>query len=104
MTGFRSDVRRLMKAFDVFCLTSDSEGMPNVVLEAMAAGPAIAEKAMQAARDGKSELLQKMMEDNGMAVFTARIEHHGETVASCQLNVYVPTEKKLQEMKIRSQS
>jgi glucokinase-like ROK family protein len=34
-------------------------------LEAMAAGPAIAEKAMQAARDGKSELLRKMMEDNG---------------------------------------
>jgi glucokinase-like ROK family protein len=34
-------------------------------LEAMAAGPAIAEKAMQAARDGKSEWLQKMMESNG---------------------------------------
>jgi len=33
-------------------------------LEAMAAGPAIAEKAMQAARDGKSELLQKIMEEN----------------------------------------
>lgn len=34
-------------------------------LEAMAAGPAIAEKAMQAARDGKSELLRKMMEEKG---------------------------------------
>jgi glucokinase-like ROK family protein len=33
-------------------------------LEAMAAGPAIAEKAMQAARQGKSELLRKMMADN----------------------------------------
>ncbi len=33
-------------------------------LEAMAAGPAIAEKAMQAAREGKSELLLKMMENN----------------------------------------
>jgi glucokinase-like ROK family protein len=33
-------------------------------LEAMAAGPAIAEKAMQAIRDGKSELLRKMMEEN----------------------------------------
>jgi len=33
-------------------------------LEAMAAGPAIAEKAMQAVRDGKSELLRKMMADN----------------------------------------
>lgn len=34
-------------------------------LEAMAAGPAIAENAMQAVRDGKSELLRKMMESNG---------------------------------------
>ena len=33
-------------------------------LEAMAAGPAIAENAMQAALDGKSELLRKMMEAN----------------------------------------
>jgi glucokinase-like ROK family protein len=33
-------------------------------LEAMAAGPAIAEKAVQAARQGKSELLREMMERN----------------------------------------
>lgn len=47
---------------------------------------------------------EKMMEDNGMAVFTARIEQQGEAVASCQLNVYVPSPQKLKEMKIRSQS
>jgi predicted NBD/HSP70 family sugar kinase len=36
-------------------------------LEAMAAGPAIAEKAVQTVRDGKSELLRKMMEEkNGV--------------------------------------
>ena len=34
-------------------------------LEAMAAGPAIAEKAMQAAKDGASPLLRQMMETNG---------------------------------------
>ena len=34
-------------------------------LEAMAAGPAIAESAMQAAREGKSEVLSRMMEANG---------------------------------------
>ena len=34
-------------------------------LEAMAAGPAIAEKAVQAARDGRSEFLRKTMESNG---------------------------------------
>jgi glucokinase-like ROK family protein len=33
-------------------------------LEAMAAGPAIADKAMQAVREGKSELLREMMENN----------------------------------------
>lgn len=33
-------------------------------LEAMAAGPAIAEKAMQAAKNGSSPLLQQMMENN----------------------------------------
>ncbi|MDK9739215.1 hotdog family protein [Vibrio sp. D404a] len=47
---------------------------------------------------------EQLMEDSGMAVFTARVEHQGEVVAKCQLNVYVPTEQKLQEMKTRSQS
>lgn len=37
LTGFRDDVEALMRSFTVFCLTSHYEGMPNVMLEAMAA-------------------------------------------------------------------
>jgi glycosyltransferase involved in cell wall biosynthesis len=36
--GERSDVSRLLAAADVYCLASDSEGMPMAVLEAMSAG------------------------------------------------------------------
>lgn len=38
LLGERTDVGRLLGAADVFCLASDSEGMPVSVLEAMAAG------------------------------------------------------------------
>ncbi|PJC85976.1 3-hydroxydecanoyl-ACP dehydratase [Vibrio sp. HA2012] len=42
---------------------------------------------------------EQVMEDSGMAVFSGRIEHNGTLIAQCQLNVYVPDEDKLQEMK-----
>jgi glycosyltransferase involved in cell wall biosynthesis len=38
LAGFQRDVRRLVRRTAALCLSSDSEGMPNVVLEAMAEG------------------------------------------------------------------
>ncbi|MBI4138644.1 glycosyltransferase family 4 protein [Candidatus Uhrbacteria bacterium] len=43
LAGRRSDASRLLRAFDIFVLPSSKEGMPNALLEAMAAGlPCIA--------------------------------------------------------------
>lgn len=36
--GFRSDVHRIMSAFDIFCLSSDHEGLPVALMEAIALG------------------------------------------------------------------
>lgn len=38
LLGTRSDVPELMRAFDIYALTSDYEGCPNTILEAMASG------------------------------------------------------------------
>ncbi|MEZ9233685.1 hotdog family protein [Vibrio amylolyticus] len=47
---------------------------------------------------------EQVMENNGMAVFSASISFQGKELATCQLNVYVPNEQKLQEMNIRNQA
>jgi glycosyltransferase involved in cell wall biosynthesis len=61
MLGFRQDVASLMKRMAVLCLPSESEGMPNVVLEALAAGtPVVATEVGGVAeiiRDGETGLL-----------------------------------------------
>jgi glycosyltransferase involved in cell wall biosynthesis len=46
LTGRRMDVPRLMPAFDIFCLSSQTEGLPLVVPEAMSAGLPIVSTAV----------------------------------------------------------
>ncbi|MEW5938028.1 MAG: glycosyltransferase [Chloroflexota bacterium] len=61
MLGFRADIPAALARFDIFCLTSDSEGTPNAILEAMSAGlPVIATRVggiPRLVRDGESGFL-----------------------------------------------
>jgi glycosyltransferase involved in cell wall biosynthesis len=61
LTGLRRDVPRLLQAFDVCVLTSLWEGLPRVVLQAMAAGIPVVATAVDGIRevvvDGVSGLL-----------------------------------------------
>lgn len=61
LLGFRADTVELFEGFDVFCLSSLREGLPNVVLEAMAMEvPVLATRSggmQEFARDGEDALL-----------------------------------------------
>ena len=61
LLGFRADTVALFEGFDVFCLSSLREGLPNVVLEAMAMEvPVLATRSggmQEFARDGEDALL-----------------------------------------------
>ncbi len=70
-TGMRRDVPQLLKAMDVFALSSVSEGMPLTVLEAMAAGlPVVATEVgalPELVEEGKTGFLVPMRHAVAMA-------------------------------------
>ncbi len=69
--GFRHDVHRLLRIFDVFTLPSMYEGLPNVVLEAMAAGlPVVAtpvDGTKEAVVDGDTGILVPPRDSDALA-------------------------------------
>lgn len=77
MTGRRMDVPRLVHAFDVFALSSKSEGLPLVVPEAMAAGLPIVTTAVGGlpgvVDEGETGLLVPV-DEAALAAALARLE------------------------------
>lgn len=70
-TGFRADVARLMSAFDIFVLCTHFEGLPLVILEAMARGRPVVATAVdgipEIVFDGETGLLHPHGDDGALA-------------------------------------
>ena len=83
LAGFRSDVPALLRRLAVVCLTSHSEGMPNAVLEAMAAGrPVVAVRVggvPELVEDGANGLLVEPGDHQAMAEAVLRLLASPET-------------------------
>ncbi len=77
MPGFREDVERVLPAMDVFVLPSRSEGMPNALLQAMAAGlPAVGSEVggtPEVVQPGRSGLLFQAGDTSGLATAVRQI-------------------------------
>lgn len=74
LLGYRSDVRGLYEAMDLFVLSSLREGLPNVVLEAMAMeAPVLATRVA-----GIPRLVQDG--DNGMLIDSGSVEQLAESI------------------------
>jgi glycosyltransferase involved in cell wall biosynthesis len=76
-TGFRSDIPELVQAADIYWLTSRSEGVPNTMLEAMAAKvPVVAfdiAGVAEVLKDGMNGFLIPFEDAEGMVAATVKL-------------------------------
>ena len=80
--GFREDVHRVMSAFDVFCLSSDHEGLPVALMEATALGLPVVATAVGGIPDAVKNCVDEMLVTKGdegelvraLKVTTARLD------------------------------
>lgn len=79
-TGFRNNVREIIRTFDVFVLPSLREGLPMVLLEAMAEGKPIVATSVdgipELIRNGKTGLLVKPRNSQEIAVGVLKLLHN----------------------------
>lgn len=80
--GHRPDVPAVLGAIDVFCISSDYEGTPLALFEAMASGKAIVSTAVDGCRevleDGVTGLLVPPRDPGALAVALARVVDDGD--------------------------
>jgi glycosyltransferase involved in cell wall biosynthesis len=75
--GYRNDVHDVLRAMDIFVISSDHEGLPMVLLEAMALGVPVVSRAVggipEVIEDGRSGLLVGTAEPEALAVRCAAL-------------------------------
>ncbi|MFN7948953.1 MAG: glycosyltransferase family 4 protein [Blastocatellia bacterium] len=76
-TDFRTDVKRMMNAMDIFVLSTHYEGLPLVLLEAMAQGRPVVATAVdgvpEVVSDGQTGLLYPHADDQQLATHLLRL-------------------------------
>jgi glycosyltransferase involved in cell wall biosynthesis len=75
--GFREDVPRIMRSFDLFALTSDFEGFGLVLLEAMSAGKPILATCVSA--------IPEVVQDGETGFLVPKQDHNAFTSAALRL-------------------
>jgi glycosyltransferase involved in cell wall biosynthesis len=96
--GFRSDTERLMLAADICVLCTHFEGLPLVIIEAMAAGrPCVAtavDGVPETLTDGETGLLHAHEDAEGLAAALARLIEGGELAARLAQNARAEAERR----------